>query len=106
MTLNLQKTINHKPEIIRIKNRKFPLEFFVKIHQHYDYIHILESLTEPENLTEYSFIGFDPKIIVIVKNGRVIVQDRVDTICMDDPPISVKEITGGMLYATGRRFQV
>ncbi|MEM2710245.1 MAG: hypothetical protein QW534_11495, partial [Candidatus Methanomethylicia archaeon] len=77
MTLNLQKTINHKPEIIRIKNRKSPLEFFIKIHQQYDYIYILESLTGPENLTEYSFIGFDPKIIVIVKNGRITIQDRV-----------------------------
>ncbi|MEM1547159.1 MAG: anthranilate synthase component I [Candidatus Methanomethylicia archaeon] len=108
MTLNLQKTINHKPEIIRIKNRKSPLEFFIKIYQQYDYIYILESLTGPENLTEYSFIGFDPKIVVIVKNGRVTVEDRVnckvDTICMDDPLIPVKEIIGGILPIRNSRF--
>ncbi|MEM2709742.1 MAG: chorismate-binding protein, partial [Candidatus Methanomethylicia archaeon] len=99
---------NHKPEIIRIKNRKSPLEFFIKIYQQYDYIYILESLTGPENLTEYSFIGFDPKIIVIVKNGRVTVQDRVnhrvDVVYMNDPLIPVKKIIGSPLPIRNSRF--
>ncbi len=47
-----------------------PLDVFSKIGANYSYAYLLESVEGPRRLAEFSFIGFDPKKIVTVKNGK------------------------------------
>ena len=44
----------------RLSLRKSPFDLFKKIYNEYDMVFILESLTGPPELSQYSIIGFDP----------------------------------------------
>jgi anthranilate synthase component 1 len=54
----VQGTFNLK----KLSTRKSPFDLFKKIYHAYDRVYILESLTGPQELSEYSIIGFDPDI--------------------------------------------
>ncbi|MEM3602735.1 MAG: anthranilate synthase component I family protein, partial [Candidatus Bathyarchaeia archaeon] len=54
-----------------------PVELFTKICGHYDYAYILESVEGPKKLTEYSFIGFDPFLVLKVKDGKAEVHNKL-----------------------------
>src|SRR4030067_2243417 len=61
-------------EAPKLKYQKFPfkqspLEVFSKRHKHYETAYILESIEGPRKLAQYSFIGFDPRLTVEIKNG-------------------------------------
>lgn len=86
-----------------------PVDFFTKLCGHYDYIYILESVEGPEKLAEYSFIGFDPRLVVTVKNGRAEIYDRNSeerTVAkVDDPLHLVKRLVSGLSISyEGYRF--
>lgn len=55
----------------------------------------MESVEGPEKLAEYSFIGFNPHIIVSVKNGVAEIHDKVgnsvDRLAVSDPLFPVKD---------------
>ncbi len=53
-----------------------PLEIFSKIYRYYDYAYILESVEGPRKLAQYSFIGFDPTLLLKVKNGEAEIYSR------------------------------
>lgn len=75
---------------MKIRGENSPIDFFAKICEHYDYAYILESAEGPEKLAEYSFIGFDPRLIVTVKDGNVEVCDRVEdekAVCKTNNPL-------------------
>jgi anthranilate synthase component 1 len=75
---------------VKIRGENSPIDFFAKICEHYDYAYILESAEGPEKLAEYSFIGFDPRLIVTVKDGNVEVCDRVEdekAVCKTNNPL-------------------
>jgi len=67
-----------KPHLVRLDFRLSPVEVFCKIVGPCEYAYILESVEGPEKLAEYSFVGFEPCLLVCVKNGLVEVQDRVN----------------------------
>jgi len=66
-----------KPYLVKLDFKLSPIEFFCKIVEYFEYAYLLESVEGPEKLTEYSFLGFDPCIVVAVKDGLAEVQDRV-----------------------------
>ncbi len=55
---------------------KPPLEVFSKLHSHYKNTYILESMEGPKKLSQYSFIGFDPILIVTIKKEKVIIHNE------------------------------
>jgi anthranilate synthase component 1 len=67
-----------KPHLVRLDFKLSPVEVFCKIVGPCEYAYILESVEGPEKLAEYSFVGFEPCLLVCVKNGLVEVQDRVN----------------------------
>jgi anthranilate synthase component 1 len=50
--------------------KKSPLEVFSKLHKHYETAYMLESIEGPRKLAQYSFIGFDPRLTIEIKNGE------------------------------------
>ncbi|MEM2576693.1 MAG: hypothetical protein QW476_01995 [Candidatus Bathyarchaeia archaeon] len=53
-----------------------PAKLFFKVYQICDYAFLLESIEGPEKLARYSFIGFNPLMIIKVKNGKAVIQKR------------------------------
>jgi anthranilate synthase component 1 len=48
-----------------------PLDFFSKLTEEYDYLYLLESVEGPKKLAQFSFIGFNPKKLIRVKNSII-----------------------------------
>jgi len=46
------------------------------LYHRFDNVYILESVEGPKKLAQYSFIGFDPKLTLCIKNGEAIVQNK------------------------------
>jgi anthranilate synthase component 1 len=70
---------------IEIKTDKDPFEIFKQIYLNYENTFILESLTGPKELSEFSVIGFDPEFTIkcdkskfqISRKGKVISEKKV-----------------------------
>jgi anthranilate synthase component 1 len=60
----------HKLNYKKIPFTKSPLEIFSKLHKRYETAYLLESIEGPRKLAQYSFIGFDPRITIEIKNGE------------------------------------
>ena len=73
-----------------------PLEIFSKLHKLHETVYLLESLEGPQKLAQYSFIGFDPRLMVTVKNGVATTRDErtgeEDTRRVTDPLSSVRQV--------------
>jgi anthranilate synthase component I len=52
--------VKEKFSLKRLSIRKSPFDLFKKIYHEYNTVFILESLTGPQELSQYSIIGFDP----------------------------------------------
>ena len=72
---------------------------FTSLYENYNYAYILESAEGSEKLAEYSFIGFEPQILISVKDSVVDIYDRVRdervSFSVNDPLSPVREIVGG-----------
>jgi len=55
----------------RLQTNHSPRSLFIKVQQEFDNAFLLESAIGEKRLAEYSFIGFEPGIIVRVKDGRL-----------------------------------
>lgn len=86
-----------------LKFKKIPIkcsppEVFSKLYNRFDNVYILESVEGPRKLAQYSFIGFDPKVTICLKNGETTVrnektgEETSDTVI--DPLHTVKKIVG------------
>ncbi len=65
----------------RLKARKLqvsdtPQKLFLKVQEEYEEAFLLESAKGATRLAEYSFIGFEPSMVVRVKNGDMELDDR------------------------------
>ena len=93
--------------IVKLESIKHPTNLFIKLCEHYDYAFILESVEGQNKLAEYSFIGFDPRLVVTVKNGSAEIYDRLKDekfVSQIDNPLSlIKKVVGGS--ASSRRFR-
>lgn len=54
----------------KINTDKDPFEIFKSIYLNYENVFILESLTGPKELSEFSVIGFNPEVTVKCDNGK------------------------------------
>ena len=61
----------HKLNYKKIPFTRSPLEIFSKLHKRYETAYLLESIEGPRKLAQYSFIGFDPRMTIEIKNGEV-----------------------------------
>lgn len=109
IAFGLTKLSKNSPKIVKLKGRISPVDFFTKLYEHYNHVYILESVEGPEKLAEYSFIGFDPSLVVTMKDGKAEVHDRVaeekTVIEVDDPLLLMKELMGNpQIPSEGYRF--
>ncbi len=93
-----------KAKLGKLVFRKFPFkgspfEAFSKFHAHFEHVYLLESVEGPRKLTQYSFIGFDPQLVISIKHGEAEVHDRkTDEVTKEkaaDPLTLVKRVVEG-----------
>ena len=83
----------------KISFENSPLEIFSKLNKKYATAYLLESIEGPQKLTQYSFIGFDPRLTIKIKNGKAITRNQKNgdetTENITDPLTAIKQaITG------------
>lgn len=52
-----------------------PLKIFSDLMEKEDYVYLLESLVGPERLARFSFIGFAPRLVLRLNDGRIELDD-------------------------------
>ncbi|MEJ5328289.1 MAG: anthranilate synthase component I [Candidatus Bathyarchaeia archaeon] len=60
----------HKLHYKKIPFTQSPVEIFAKLQKHCKTAYLLESIEGPKKIARYSFIGFEPRLTVSVKNGE------------------------------------
>jgi anthranilate synthase component 1 len=93
------ETVFHKTCQLKFRKLRFadsPVRIFSKLCQHYGSAYILESLAGPTQLTQYSFIGFDPTLTIKTKKGEAIIRnERTDEETREkasDPLTAIRKI--------------
>ena len=70
----LKDLISSSHELIfnkkKINTDRDPFEIFKQIYMNYEDVFILESLTGPKELSEFSVIGFDPEFTIKCDRGK------------------------------------
>jgi anthranilate synthase component 1 len=89
--------------VSRLRVKKFPVAcsptaLFLKIQERYEYAFLLESMTGPRKLAQFSFVGFMPRLVVTAQDGNVTIQNmrsnektRIET---SAPLLVLKDILG------------
>jgi anthranilate synthase component 1 len=98
-----------KLQITKFSHPPSTIDLFTKLAKQHDYAYLLESMEGPHKLAQYSFIGFDPRLVIRVKNGELEVNDRIEHSAIretvTDPLPRVKQVLeGGFVPFTGLRF--
>ena len=62
--LRFDKDRDYSIHLKKLDTKKNPFDLFKKIYRKYARAFMLESLTGPRELSEFSIVGFDPEIIV------------------------------------------
>jgi anthranilate synthase component 1 len=60
----------------RLSNTLSAVDLFIHLSKQHAYSYLLESMEGPEKLAQYSFIGFDPRLVIRVRKGDLEVHDR------------------------------
>ena len=86
----------HKLNYKKFPFTQSPLEIFSKLHKHYETAYILESIEGPRKLAQYSFIGFDPRLTLEMKDGEAEIRNEktgeVDRKKTSDPLHIIEEL--------------
>ena len=61
--------------LIKLPFGNTPIEIFTKLYKHCHYTYLLESIEGPEKLAQYSFIGFNPRLVISVKGREAVIHD-------------------------------
>ncbi|MCZ2845309.1 MAG: anthranilate synthase component I [Candidatus Bathyarchaeota archaeon] len=71
-----------------------PLEIFSNVINEHDNVYLLESIEGPKKLAEFSFVGFDPKKTISVKNGKAKIYSKIEKseLEIEDPLKIIKEL--------------
>jgi anthranilate synthase component 1 len=67
---------NHRLKFKKVPFARSPLEIFSKLYTHNENTYILESIEGPRKLARYSFIGFDPRLTIQIKNGEAVTSNE------------------------------
>ena len=95
--------------LVKLSFSNTPIEIFTKISKRCRYAYLLESIEGPEKLAQYSFIGFNPRLMISVKGGEAVIEDmrsgerRVEKV--SDPLEVVKRTLEGRA-STFQRFRL
>ncbi|MDA4136597.1 MAG: anthranilate synthase component I [Thaumarchaeota archaeon] len=85
-----------------------PQKLFLKVQEEYGDAFLLESAKGATRLAEYSFIGFEPAMVVRVKNGTLELFDRVggsrERIKTSDPLQNIRALMGSKTERGPYRF--
>ena len=79
----------------KIDTDKDPFEIFKRIYLNYENVFILESLTGPKELSEFSVIGFDPEFTINCDNGKFQICRNEKTMyekLVKDPLLELRQI--------------
>jgi anthranilate synthase component 1 len=106
------RTIRQRAKPILLKKIDLPLdplELYSSVSRDSEYAFLLESVSGPEKLSEFSFIGFEPIAIFNATNGACTIEDRqsgdIFEIETTDPlEILGKLLTGNSYPSYGFRF--
>lgn len=63
--------------IKKIKTPKDPLDVYTSLSKNHEYAFLLESVSGPDKLSEYSFIGYDPLAIFSAENNLCTINDKI-----------------------------
>src|ERR1041385_3310825 len=93
MLKDLSKLHTYKKK--KINTDMNPFEIFKQIYMNYEDVFILESLTGPKELSEFSVIGFDPEFTIkcdrrkfqIYQNEKIVYKKQVE-----DPLLELRRI--------------
>ncbi len=64
-----------KFEMVKLPFPHAPFEIFSKLYEHCENAYLLESIEGPEKLTQFSFIGFNPRLTITSRNGETVIRD-------------------------------
>jgi len=94
--------VNHV-SLLELPFEANPLEVFKNLYRRCQYAYLLESIEGPDKLAQYSFIGFNPSLIVSTRDDRATItnpttgEKTVEAI--EDPLQTVKKIIKGRRVA-------
>jgi anthranilate synthase component 1 len=98
--LKEDKALLQKKGTLQFKKISYtnPLETFSKLIEDYQYLYFLESVEGPQKLAEFSFIGFNPKQLISIKNGKTEIrsEDDISTISANDPLEEIKQVVNSI----------
>src|SRR5215217_8085517 len=77
-----------------------PVAAYLKIERLSPYSFLLESVEGGEKVARYSFLGFDPQIVVSSRKGKVIIQSR------DSEEVSERPMLDELRRLTGQHIPV
>lgn len=66
-----------------------PVAAYLKIERLSPYSFLLESVDGGEKVARYSFLGFDPQVIVRSRGGKVIVESEIGAKHLDEPMLTM-----------------
>lgn len=66
-----------------------PVAAYLKIERLSPYSFLLESVEGGEKVARYSFLGYDPQVIVRSRQGKVTIESEIGTKELDEPMLSV-----------------
>ena len=75
----MKETVPRAPRSVRLEELRYstsPLSIFEKLEEDCEWIFLLESVEGPERLAKFSFIGFNPRLVISVKDRRAKTYDR------------------------------
>jgi len=82
----------------RLQVSDTPQQLFLKVQEEYEDAFLLESAKGATRLAEYSFIGFEPAMVVRVKNGELELFNRVEgsheRVKTSDPLQNIRALMG------------
>ena len=85
--------------LIKLPFSNTPIEIFTKLYKRCRYAYLLESIEGPKKLAQYSFIGFNPRLIIRVKGHEAVIEDtgsgEKSVEKVSDPLEVVKKTLGG-----------
>ena len=85
--------------LIKLPFSNTPIEIFTRLYKRCRYAYLLESIEGPEKLSQYSFIGFSPRLIIRVKGHEAVIEDtgsgEKSVEKVSDPLEVVKKTLGG-----------
>ncbi len=95
--------------LVKLSFSNTPIEVFTKISKRCDYAYLLESIEGPEKLAQYSFIGFNPRLMIRVKGGEAVIEDMRSgerTVEKVSDPLEVVKRTLEGRASTFQRFRL